>query len=195
MDLATVFCHLHWASKSILRSITKWLHFQKCRAQPFCYLIRKCNDQNLWTCLICVTKSISNGFKYFHSLTHFSKQFCFLLQLLGLDWQCWIKVRGSSSVQFLPFLSLTHLSLSNCFNIWSVISGAVTFPPPQWLVYHLSHPLNEKYSENIRIISFSEQNQASALPNTSFLKFCFLFFDKTQFIDLYSSCGKTPNKQ
>lgn len=192
VDLATVFCHLHWASKSILGSLAKWLPFQKCRAQPFCYLIRKCSDQNLWTCLVCVTKSISNGFKYFRSSTYFSKQFCFLLQLLGLDWQCWIKVHGSSSVQLLPFLSLTHLSLSSCFNIWSVISGVVTFLdfPRRWLVCHLSHPLNEKDSKNIRIISFSKQNQASALPYTSFLKFCFHFLDKTQFINLYSNVGK-----
>lgn len=131
MYLGSVFCNLHWDSKSILWSLTKWLHFQKCRSQPFCYLITKCSDQNLWTCLVCVTKSISNGFKYFHSLTHFSK-FCFLLQLLGLDWQLWIKVHWSSSIQFLPFPSLTHLLFSNCSSILSVISGVWhywIFPP------------------------------------------------------------------
>lgn len=51
MDLAAGFCNIHWALKSVLRALANWLHFQKCRSQPFCYLIRKCSDQNLWTCI------------------------------------------------------------------------------------------------------------------------------------------------
>lgn len=150
-------------------------------------------SKSLNPCL-CVSKSISNGFKYFHSWTHFRKQFCFLLQLLGLDWQLWIEVHGSSSVHFLPFPSLTHLLFSNCSNILSVISGVrlLNFSL-QWLVYHLSCPLHEKYSKNTTIISFSEQNQASALPKISFLKFCFQFFIKHNLLIFITNMGK-PQK-